>query len=308
MRHFDILSDILGHIKLTSSLYFKTDFSAPWGMDIPEGPFAQFHIVVNGNCLFKMGNRTRSLHTGDILMFPNGTAHWLADATDSQRCSGPEIVRSVAHGNSFAREGGETTTLICGHFDWDRQLNHLYLNELPDIMYLSRGCIDSLAWLQKVTALLVDEMDVGMEGQQLIVNRLGEILFIHILRAHLVQHKADHGFVAGLRDKRIRAALEYMHNHMERSHSLDTLANKAGMSRTSFFNLFKTTMDRTPKQYSVDIKINRSKELLQRTDKKIAEICQMVGYDSESSFNKSFKKSTAMTPMAYRNQNRDQRM
>jgi len=36
----DVLSDILSKIKLTSAVYFKSDFSEPWGMDIPQGPFA----------------------------------------------------------------------------------------------------------------------------------------------------------------------------------------------------------------------------------------------------------------------------
>ena len=49
----DILSDILSKVKLTSVVYFKSDFSEPWGMEIPKGPFAQFHIVTKGQCVLK---------------------------------------------------------------------------------------------------------------------------------------------------------------------------------------------------------------------------------------------------------------
>jgi len=43
----DALSDILKTIKLSSSVYFRYDFSPPWGMNVEKGPFAQFHILIH---------------------------------------------------------------------------------------------------------------------------------------------------------------------------------------------------------------------------------------------------------------------
>ena len=238
------------------------------------------------------------------MVFPNGTSHWLADSANSHKHSGHEIVQSIAQGKSYADNDSIATTLLCGHFELDKNINHPFLNELPDVILLSDTEIKRFTWLKSITSLIVEEMDFDLAGQNLVVNRLGEILFIQVLRAYIEQNESDKGFIAALKNRRIRKALGYIHNNIENSHSLEELAQEAGMSRTSFFNSFKKLIGQTPKQYSVNIKIGKSKELLICTEKNIAEICQMVGYNSESSFNKAFKAKTSMTPMEYRNKNR----
>ena len=65
----DILSDVLSKVKLSSVIYFKSNFSEPWGMDIPRGPFAQFHIITKGQCVLKTKDASIQLFTGDIVVF-----------------------------------------------------------------------------------------------------------------------------------------------------------------------------------------------------------------------------------------------
>ena len=60
----DILSDILSKVKLSSVVYFKSDFSGPWGMDIPKGPFAQFHIITKGQCVLKTKGNSIKIDRG----------------------------------------------------------------------------------------------------------------------------------------------------------------------------------------------------------------------------------------------------
>ncbi|GAB4512146.1 MAG: AraC family transcriptional regulator [Allomuricauda sp.] len=272
-------------------------------MEIPKGTFAQFHLVVRGQCLLRTKDNTKSLFAGDIVVFPNGTSHWLADSANSDRHSGIEIVQSIAEGKSYAKTGSIATTLLCGHFELDKNFSHPFLTELPDVIHLPDIEIKRFTWLKSMTSLIIEEMDFDLAGQNLVVKRLGEILFIHVLRAYIEQNESEKGFIAALKNRRIGKALKYIHTNIENSHSLRELAQKAGMSRTSFFNSFKEHIGQTPKQYSLNLKISKSKELLVHTEKSIAEICQMVGYNSESSFNKAFKASTSMTPMEYRKEN-----
>ena len=69
----DALSVLLELLKLKSIVYFKSDFSSPWGMDVPKGNFAQFHMLVKGKCKLKIkGEKTVDLYAGDIVIFPFG--------------------------------------------------------------------------------------------------------------------------------------------------------------------------------------------------------------------------------------------
>ncbi len=46
----DLLSEILQTVKLRGIVYFHAGFQSPWGMEIPAGQFANYHIVTDGEC------------------------------------------------------------------------------------------------------------------------------------------------------------------------------------------------------------------------------------------------------------------
>ncbi|VAW75522.1 hypothetical protein MNBD_GAMMA13-1227, partial [hydrothermal vent metagenome] len=73
----DILSDILRTLKLRGTVYFHASFHAPWGMNIPAGQFANFHIVTNGICWLDVddGNPPLEMRQGDVAIFPRGGSH-----------------------------------------------------------------------------------------------------------------------------------------------------------------------------------------------------------------------------------------
>lgn len=51
----DILSDVLGLLKLQGTLYFRTEFSPPWGIEVPAFEnVARFHLVHRGRCWLGM--------------------------------------------------------------------------------------------------------------------------------------------------------------------------------------------------------------------------------------------------------------
>ena len=88
----DGLSAVLDQIRLNSVIYFKSAFAPDWGMDVPQGVYAQFHIIAEGECCFKCaGEATKELTAGDILIFPNGTAHWLAHTLQAKKINGQEV-------------------------------------------------------------------------------------------------------------------------------------------------------------------------------------------------------------------------
>ena len=299
----DVLSDILNSTRLSSAIYFKTDFSSPWGMNVPKGRYAQFHLVVRGQCILQTKSEKKSLFAGDMVVFPHGTSHWLADNEKSKRISGIEIVEAIANGKSYVRDNSISTTLLCGHFEFDKDLSHPFFKELPTLIHISDTETKELSWLNGITSLIIGETNYDQVGHSAVINRLGEVLFIHVIRAFIQQSSLRQGFIAALKDKRINKALNKIHSRLDENVSLDELAMVAGMSRTSFFNAFKELIGITPKKYILNWKMIKSKELIQNTENSISEICKMVGYSSESSFNKTFKKYTLMTPLEYRRKN-----
>ena len=296
----DIISDVLKKISLSSTFYFKSDFSSPWGMDIPAGPFAQFHMIVDGNCVLSTNTGKYPLKPGDIVVFPHGTAHWLADKAGHKKVNGKDVVAAIASGNSPFKEGPFGTSLICGHFEFNQDLDHPFLYQLPEIIHITRHDLKELPWMQSIANLIINEMANQKDGTELIQQKLGEVLFIQTIRVYMQKQVNNKGFLAAIQDQKIGKAIKAIHQSPEQNWQLSSLARIAGMSRTSFSNNFKSLMGQTVLSYLTHWRISEAKFLLQQSDKHVGEIAEAVGYRSEAAFNRIFKKKMAITPFKYR--------
>jgi AraC-like DNA-binding protein len=296
----DILSDVLSKVKLTSVVYFKSDFSEPWGMDIPKGPFGQFHIVTKGQCILRTQDKSIQLFTGDIVVFPLGASHWLANNENSKLYNGQEVVQSILSGKSLFEGDKLSTTLVCGHFEFDKNIDHPFIKELPSIIHINDTDLKQFSWLKSITDLIIQEAGKELSGSNIIVNKLGEVLFIHLLRVYIEKNKSTKGFVAAIQDDRISKVLKEIHSSPQNNWQLNSLARIAGMSRTSFINRFKVLIGDTPFTYLTQWRLLQARELLIESDFSIGEIAERVGYQSEAAFNRVFKEKVNQTPLKFR--------
>ncbi len=81
------------------------------------------------------------------------------------------------------------------------------------------------------------------------------------------------------------------------------IASKLGISTRHVNNIFKERYDMTPMQYLTEVRIRAAQKLLVETGKDIISICFEVGYDSVSTFYRSFKAVTKLSPKTYRELN-----
>lgn len=98
----------------------------------------------------------------------------------------------------------------------------------------------------------------------------------------------------------INKAKVLMYEHIEGSFTGEQIADKIGMSYSSFRRFFKQYTGFTPTQYIIELKLNKSKELLTNTELSCQEIAYELGFNTPSHFNMMFQKKTEMTPHQYR--------
>src|SRR5262245_14016863 len=81
-RKMDAFSDILSGVKLNGAIYFKADFSAPWGVSSPGwknmvdivAPGAEhlvlYHLIIEGNAVAELADgKSIELNPGDVVVF-----------------------------------------------------------------------------------------------------------------------------------------------------------------------------------------------------------------------------------------------
>jgi len=131
-------------------------------------------------------------------------------------------------------------------------------------------------------------------------------LVIHLLRTHLTVRKSDLIELsrAGPVDRRLRRAIEFMHDNYAGGLSLEEIASAAYLSEYHFARLFKEIIGVTPHVYLANLRLERARKLLAETELPISEVAALVGYHSQSHFTKIFKSITGTTPRAYRDSSR----
>lgn len=103
------------------------------------------------------------------------------------------------------------------------------------------------------------------------------------------------------RDKRLAHALDYIHNHIYDTISIDELASVACVTKCHFIRLFVKTVGLPPLQYVNKKKMDRAELMLITEEMPVKEIAYQLGFSDHSYFIRLFKKTTGLTPMAYRN-------
>ncbi len=296
----DPLSDVLDRIRLRGCVYFQRDFSPPWGMAMDAGPFAQFHLVVRGRCWLRAGETTRELATGDIVVFPFGAAHMLLDDPSTDPLPGLTVLAAHKKGRPIFDGQQDGARLLCGHFELDRDLKHPLLRELPALIHIKGMSAEQPSWLESAIGLLIRESASDQPGAATVVDRLAEVLFVQVLRAHLLASVPSRGFLAALKDRRMSNALEIIHDNVHTDLTLYAIARAAGMSRSSLALRFKEVMGVTPMDYVTGWRMQRAREMLRTTHGSLADVAERVGYRSEAAFSRAFKRVFDQTPGAFR--------
>lgn len=103
--------------------------------------------------------------------------------------------------------------------------------------------------------------------------------------------------LAGWQEKRVR---EILYSHLADNISLETLAAACSLSRSHFARSFKKSTGMTPHQCQVQMRIDRSKHLLEHSCNSIAAIGLECGFSDQSHFTRVFFKRVGSTPSAWR--------
>ena len=144
-----------------------------------------------------------------------------------------------------------------------------------------------------------------IDARDAVLGRLAEILFIHMLRAHIEGSEHGSTMLAALADAQLARALAAIHADPSNHWSLNDLAREAGMSRTVFAERFLATVGLTPMQYLTRWRLELAKVALTSTGQSVAEVAASIGYASEAAFGRVFKRFVGVGPGAYRGLGRE---
>lgn len=310
----DLLSNILSHMQLKGTLYFRTSFTSPWGVRVPSYKnVARFHFAHKGSCFVRVADAGDAvpLGQGDLIIVTRGASHTLYcdPSTETDALMLDEVVEKSGFKGTGALVYGtpgtdQETQLICGHFSFDEEARHPLIDALPSSILIKNYGEDAGRWLENTLKVIGAEAGSSGMGSDLIALKMSEIIFAQVLRTHLETVGHNYPVLAGFADPRIARALEAIHNQPEYGWSLHELSAIAGMSRTSFANKFSACLAMTPLEYMTYWRMQVARKALTESDLPIVDVAERAGYQSEASFGRVFKKHFEHAPATYRRLNR----
>ena len=331
----DVLSDVLRVVRLSGAVFFTADFSSPWAIESPAPaklasavmPEAEcivlFHILVHGECeVACQGLPLLTMEGGDVVVFPHGEQHTMG----SHGAATTTPLASVFSPGKYDEPpqlsfggGGRSSRLVCGYLNFDQRFGPL-VEALPTTLlvrsrndYSAIEAIDargsrpatvpqgSGTWLGTTLKFTINEARAARAGNAAMLGRLTELMFVEILREYMHGRPANQGgWLAGVNDKHVGKALRLLHADPVRDWTVEDLAREVAVSRSVLAQRFTELVGEAPMRYLATWRMQLAKQLMREGTRNIQEIATRVGYDSEASFNRAFKRATGSPPATWR--------
>jgi AraC-like DNA-binding protein len=315
----DALSDLLHAVKLNGALFLEARFTAPWCVEThpsygaaemlrPLNPVVFFHMVTEGRCKVRLstGGEPIDIASGDLVLMPQGDTNLLGsdlqlapvDADSLMRPAPPGGMPTIDHGG-----GGDEARILCGFLSCDKALCRLLLDALPRLLRVPLGDGPGAAWLMSLARRGAQENTAPGPGSATLLSKLAELLFVEAMRRYIeTLPERQTGWLAGLRDRYVGRALGLMHERPAHDWTVDELAEGVGLSRSALAQRFGDLLGQPPMQYLTRWRLVLAAAALRSSDRAIAGIAEESGYESESAFNRAFKREFEMPPAAWRRQ------
>ena len=319
----DAFSEILSGVKLNGALFFSAEFSAPWGFLTPSpsviaDEFAPqgtehlvlYHFVVDGGASVQLVDGPAvELTPGDVVIFPHAHQHHMTSGIGSAAPFPNYGISAKIKSRDLsplrAGGGGATSRFVCGYMNCDRYLSRPLLDALPPVFKVNVRTDRSGQWLESSIMHLLEEISSGHAGTEALLAKLSETLFVDTLRRYVASlPEQQMGWLAGVRDPIVGKSLGLMHSRIAHSWTIADLAEEVGISRSALVERFTRYLSEPPMTYLTRCRLQLAARSLEKTSRGVAEIAADIGYESESAFNRAFKREFGQPPGRYRSDHR----
>jgi AraC-like DNA-binding protein len=297
----DLLSSVLRELRFESAGYRWLELGAPFRIGFDQPELRGVHLIARGECELVLDDGTvERLTAGDLVMLPRGDAHVLRSpgAGAASMVSSSELAARPSGIRLRAGGPGSDTVVVCGAFIIGEP-DHPALRGLPRTIHLPGDAGRTAPWLASLVEALRAEAFDGGPGSDLVMARLSDALLIRVLR-HYSDTVDQPGWLAGLRDPYVAAALAALHADLARPWTLASLASTVGLSRAAFAARFTQRVGEPAMRYLQSLRMQRAKKLLRNQQATVAAVATQVGYQSDVAFATAFKREVGTAPGAYR--------
>ncbi|MFE9661439.1 cupin domain-containing protein [Streptomyces sp. NPDC005955] len=302
----DVLSELLRPLRLSDIFYSRWQAGGAWGVQGEEDSCAVLHYMLSNECFVGFHDDSPPVHlgTGDLAVFPYGTAHTFAGRPDAvatqplqsvlpERVPGSSDVVTVG-------SGPIDTDMLCASLHYDGTTEPALYRALPRVIVLRRDVLIGEPLLHGTLCSLAPEIARTSPGSGLVALRAFEMVFVLALRTALERLTELSPALRALRHPGISASLVAIYRDYAHPWTVETLARRAGMSRSAFSETFRALVGDSPARHLTVRRLQEARALLADGSVALGDIPARIGYQSNVGFHLAFRREFDTTPGAYR--------
>lgn len=265
-----------------------------------ETKTAVHYVLAGEGVAWRMTGESTPLSPHTIMIIPPGSG--LAVTSDLDRrlnLTQPDCAPLLEGWDHLTvGQGLPGLTLACGFV----QATYLQISGLFD--YLREPLVISVAddtSFREPFHQLLGELATPKPGTRVLAEMLMKQCLIALLRRHADGSGACQvAWLAAHNNQALGRAISAMLDKPESGHTVQSLADVAGMSRAAYAEHFKKAFGRTPMDFLKEVRLRRAAHLLTATDLPVKAIAARIGFDSRSYFSRAFKDFTGADPASFR--------
>ncbi|AKZ58875.1 Transcriptional regulator, AraC family [Streptomyces ambofaciens ATCC 23877] len=306
----DALAGLLEGPRARGAFMIRACFDPPWAVRVEDRAPLTVMLMVRGDAWIvpDTGERLR-LRTGDLVLARGPDPYTCADdpGTPAQAVILPGGACSYPDGRPLngsmdlgVRTWGDRTdggaVLLIGTYLVRGEIGGRLLDALPPLLSLA-----SDEWDCPLTPLLTTEVTRDAPGQEVVLDRLLDLLVIAALRDWLAGPRAEPpAWYRALGDPVAGRALRLLQDDPAHPWTVATLAAKTGVSRAALARRFTDLVGESPMAYLTGWRLALAADRLRDTDDTLGAIARQVGYGSAFALSTAFKRVYGVSPREYR--------
>ncbi|GAB2793900.1 AraC family transcriptional regulator [Streptomyces daliensis] len=304
----DLVSELLTSMRLRGVRYRRVHAGPRFGLTFHAKPGrAYFHFLAVGSAVLRTEDGTvHKLSAGSAVFIPHGESHQLLSdsdvpARDINSFDAAPLGDAVCDVHACpSTDSNPSAVFFNGYMEFDLGGMQGISRLMPDVMLVNAEG-ERYPGLMPILASMRREVCTARVGFAGVLARLAEVAAAMIVRGWIECGCDDtSGLIAALRDPRLAHAILALHQQPGHHWTVAELAERSNVSRSVFADRFQATIGTPPLRYATELRMLLAGQWLAQDTLTVESVAQRLGYTSQASFSRAFKRVTGHSPGASR--------
>lgn len=295
-----LIDRLLANLSVRVEPFALCQLSSGWRMHLPGPTAVTLHYVLKGSGVIRgPDGRSHPISRSGLVIVPPLAVHVLEAGSTIRDELRIATLRAGSPLQTITAGPAATFDLLiaCGVIDARYGRSFGLFDRLRELLVVD---LSGIPQVETAFEGIFTEQSRVAAGSDTMTGALMTQCLVHMFRRLLNEGRRAVPWLIALTDRRLARAIDLILDDPAAEHSVESLAEIASMSRSTFAEHFTTACGHSPMSFVHHIRMQRAVELLEIEGLSVDQVSKRVGFASRSHFSRAFKRHTGTSPLPFR--------